>query len=54
MAKAMKAMEQDFQPMTDQRSSAGYRMQVAKHLLLKYFLEQTFGDLRVTGRGRAA
>ncbi|MGR3716170.1 MAG: xanthine dehydrogenase small subunit [Thermohalobaculum sp.] len=38
---AMVALEQDFTPLTDMRASAGYRMQGAKNLLLKYFIERT-------------
>ncbi|MDQ5769147.1 xanthine dehydrogenase small subunit [Thiothrix subterranea] len=38
---AMKALEHDFQPLTDMRASATYRMNVAKNLLLKYLLETT-------------
>ncbi len=37
---AMKAMDIDFQPLTDVRASAEYRLQTAKNLLLKYFLER--------------
>jgi xanthine dehydrogenase small subunit len=36
---AMAALEKDFTPLTDMRGSAGYRMQAAKNLLLKAFLE---------------
>ncbi len=36
---AMAALEQDFTPLSDVRASAGYRMQVAKNLVLKCFLE---------------
>ena len=35
------AFEQDFQPLSDMRASAAYRMQVAKNLLLRYFHETT-------------
>jgi xanthine dehydrogenase small subunit len=38
---AMAALEQDFNPISDMRASAGYRMQVAKNLLMRYFLEAT-------------
>jgi xanthine dehydrogenase small subunit len=38
---AMAAIEQDFTPMTDMRASATYRMQGAKNLLMKYFIETT-------------
>ncbi len=36
---AMDAMPVDFQPLSDMRASADYRMQSAKNLLLKFFLE---------------
>lgn len=39
IAHAMKAMESDFQPMSDVRASAGYREQVAKNLLYKCYLD---------------
>ncbi len=38
---AMAALTRDFTPLTDMRASAGYRMQAAQNLLLKYFLEIT-------------
>ena len=38
---AMAAMERDFAPLTDWRASAAYRMRVAQHLLLRYFVETT-------------
>jgi xanthine dehydrogenase small subunit len=41
MRKAMAALEQDFTPLTDMRASAAYRMQGAKNLLMKYFIETT-------------
>ena len=37
---AMIALEQDFQPLSDMRASAAYRLSVAKNLLLKYWLER--------------
>jgi xanthine dehydrogenase small subunit len=36
---AMDALVQDYQPMTDMRASAAYRMQVAQNLLLRFWLE---------------
>ena len=41
VARAMAALEQDFSPITDWRASAGYRMQVAKNLLQRCFIETT-------------
>ena len=46
---AMAALEQDFTPMTDMRASAGYRLQAARNMLLKYWLERTGNPLRLTG-----
>ena len=37
---AIKILEQDFNPITDMRASSAYRMQIAKNLLLKYFIER--------------
>ena len=50
---AIKALAEDFTPLTDHRASAEYRMKAAQNLLLKYFLERNFGAIRMTGRGRA-
>ena len=38
---AMAALGEDFTPITDMRASAGYRLQVARNLLLKAWLETT-------------
>ena len=38
---AMSALRRDFAPLTDMRASAEYRMQAAKNLLLRYFIETT-------------
>jgi xanthine dehydrogenase small subunit len=35
----MRAIADDFQPLTDMRASAAYRLKVAQNLLLKFFLE---------------
>ena len=40
---AMAAMERDYEPMSDQRASAAYRMGVAKNLLLRFYLEAIEG-----------
>ena len=37
--KAQKSLEKDFRPITDVRASEKYRMEVAKNLLEKCFLE---------------
>ena len=37
--KAMKKLERDFAPIDDMRASKGYRMEIAKNLLIKCFLE---------------
>jgi xanthine dehydrogenase small subunit len=36
---AQAALERDFSPLTDMRASAGYRMQVARNLLRRFWLE---------------
>ncbi|HEX4112165.1 MAG TPA: xanthine dehydrogenase small subunit [Stellaceae bacterium] len=53
---AMRAMERDFQPLTDMRASADYRLKVARNLLLKFFLETAGkpGATRVIKRDIAA
>ncbi|MFQ5533584.1 MAG: xanthine dehydrogenase small subunit [Sphingomonadales bacterium] len=38
---AMQALRHDFTPIDDMRASAGYRMQVARNLLMKLFVETT-------------
>lgn len=38
---AMAAMAQDFEPLSDMRASASYRMQTAQNLLLRFYLEMT-------------
>lgn len=47
---AMNAFELDFKPIDDMRASAAYRIQVAKNLLLRVFLERTSssGAMRLT------
>jgi xanthine dehydrogenase small subunit len=52
---AMRAMAQDFQPLTDMRASADYRLKVARNLLLKFFLETSNkpGATRVIQRDAA-
>lgn len=50
---ALPAFASDFTPLSDMRASAGYRLEAAGNLLLKYFAE-TGGDLsetRLVGRG---
>ena len=37
--KAQKSLEKDFQPINDMRASKDYRMEIAKNLLMKCFLE---------------
>lgn len=52
---AMEAMEGDFAPISDMRASADYRMQVAKNLLMKAFVETTDkAHTRVVGRKEPA
>jgi xanthine dehydrogenase small subunit len=38
---ALPALEQDYRPITDMRASSAYRMQVAKNLLERFFLEHS-------------
>jgi xanthine dehydrogenase small subunit len=47
---AMAALERDFQPLTDLRGSARYRMLAARNLLLRFYHETTAPDVaaRVT------
>ncbi|MBY8917802.1 xanthine dehydrogenase small subunit [Nitratireductor sp. L1-7-SE] len=40
---ALSAYEDDFQPISDMRASADYRMMVAKNLLRRFYLESTGG-----------
>ncbi len=41
LAAAMQALDQDFQPISDMRASAGYRHRIAGNLLRKFFIETT-------------
>jgi xanthine dehydrogenase small subunit len=41
----MPAIDLDFQPISDHRGSAWYRAEVAKNLLLGFFLETQAGGL---------
>ena len=46
------AMADDFTPISDMRASAGYRIQVAANLLLKYGMDLTGTPVpRLTGPG---
>lgn len=47
---AMAALAEDFEPMSDHRAGAAYRMKVARNLLMKYHVERMTGAQRVTGR----
>lgn len=38
---AMAALTEDYEPISDMRASAGYRMQVAQNLLQRFYLEQS-------------
>lgn len=50
---AIPAFEDDFEPLTDMRASAGYRILAAKNLLRKYFMERSAPatQTRLVGRG---
>jgi xanthine dehydrogenase iron-sulfur cluster and FAD-binding subunit A len=52
---ALPAFERDYAPITDMRASAGYRMQVAKNLLVKSFheTERPLRESRLVGREAA-
>jgi len=51
----MKAIEQDYTPLSDMRASADYRLASAKNLLMKAFVETTSdAQTRVLSRGEAA
>ncbi len=54
VARAMAALEKDFQPLTDWRASAAYRMKVAQNLLHRCFIETTdpASETRLVGQGR--
>ena len=41
VAAAMAALQDDFQPLTDMRASAGYRLKVARNLLRRLHIETT-------------
>lgn len=47
LERACRALEQDFQPLSDARASAAWRMQLAKNLLRRYF-HQLNGELAVS------
>jgi xanthine dehydrogenase small subunit len=36
---AMRALDLDFQPLTDMRASSGYRSKVARNVLKRFYLE---------------
>ncbi len=56
VASAIAALAQDFQPITDMRASADYRLRVAGNLLRKFFIETTQASAatRVVGAGNFA
>ncbi|MCC5778846.1 xanthine dehydrogenase small subunit [Nitratireductor sp. B36] len=45
---ALSAYEEDFQPISDMRASADYRMMVAKNLLRRFYLESTGGSANLS------
>lgn len=47
IARAMDALAQDFAPMTDQRGSSDYRLETARNLLKRFFLESAGARSRV-------
>ena len=49
---AIKAMEGDYQPLTDMRASSGYRRRVAGNLLKRFYLDTTGAEAtNIWGRG---
>ncbi len=53
VTRAMSALDQDFEPVSDMRASAHYRRTVARNLLKRFYLETTSTDnTRVYGYGR--
>ena len=41
VAKAMQALDQDYQPLSDMRASSSYRLKAARNLLYRFYLEST-------------
>lgn len=41
VAKAMQALEQDYEPMSDMRATSAYRLKAAQNLLYRFYLEST-------------
>jgi xanthine dehydrogenase small subunit len=44
LSEAMDALAQDYAPLTDMRASGGYRMQAARNLLRRFWLETRPGN----------
>ena len=44
ISEAVKMLAQDFKPISDMRASSDYRLQIAKNLLLKYYIERIRGS----------
>ena len=51
---AMTALAADFQPISDMRASAAYRLKAARNLLLKFWIEAGGTDLRLRAARQAA
>ena len=47
VARAQRALEQDFTPLSDMRASSAYRMEAAQGMLLRYWLEDEGAAVRV-------
>jgi xanthine dehydrogenase small subunit len=47
IAMAWDAWEEDFQPLSDMRASAEYRLETARNMLIRYFLEDLGAATRV-------
>ena len=50
---ALPAFAEDFQPMSDMRASASYRLRAAQNMLRRAFEEDRDGAQRLVGRGAA-
>lgn len=48
VTEAMKALDRDFQPMSDMRASDRYRSTVARNLLMRFYLETVEGPARLS------
>jgi len=53
LTRALQALDRDFTPLTDMRSTAAYRQRICRNLLQRFYLDTTgAGDERLYGYGR--